>query len=232
MKFRNSFAEVHAHDGVERIRARAAIFACVACLLAAAGCRLDMHVQPRYNPYDPTDFFGDGRSARQPVAGTVPRDANIEEPDEASAGGNAGGNIGGTPSGGIRAGGSGSGADANANAFPFAVTREVLDRGRERFNIFCAPCHGLGGDGDGMIVQRGFQTPPSYHLDRLRNAPAGHFFDVITNGFGAMYPYGYRVPVRDRWAIVAYIRALQLSREATIDEVPPAERQKLMGEPQ
>jgi mono/diheme cytochrome c family protein len=201
-------------------------------LLASAGCRLDMHVQPRYNPYDPTDFFGDGRSARQPVAGTVPRDANIEEPDEASAGGNAGGNIGGTPSGGIRAGGSGSGADANANAFPFAVTREVLDRGRERFNIFCAPCHGLGGDGDGMIVQRGFQMPPSYHLDRLRNAPAGHFFDVITNGFGAMYPYGYRVPARDRWAIVAYIRALQLSREATIDEVPPAERQKLMGEPQ
>jgi mono/diheme cytochrome c family protein len=167
----------------------------------------------------------------------VPRDANIGETDEASAAGNAGGNIGGTLSGGTRAGGiragdTGSGADANANAFPFAVTREVLDRGRERFNIFCAPCHGLGGDGDGMIVQRGFQTPPSYHLDRLRNAPAGHFFDVITNGFGAMYPYGYRVPVRDRWAIVAYIRALQLSREATIDEVPPAERQKLMGEPQ
>jgi Cytochrome C oxidase, cbb3-type, subunit III len=230
LKFRNSFAKEHAHDGVKRIRARAAIFACVACLLAAAGCRLDMHVQPRYNPYDPTDFFGDGRSARQPVAGTVPRDANVGETDEASAGGSAGGNIGGTPSSVTRAGG--SDGDANANAFPFAMTREVLERGRERFNIFCAPCHGLGGDGDGMIVQRGFQTPPSYHLDRLRNAPAGHFFDVITNGFGAMYPYGYRVPVRDRWAIVAYIRALQLSRQATIDEVPPAERQKLLGEPQ
>jgi hypothetical protein len=192
----------------------------VTLLLLAAGCRLDMHVQPRYNPYDASDFFSDGRSARQPVAGTVPRSANITELAESDAR-----KVGGadTPD---RPGGT------NVSAFPFAVTREVLSRGRERYDIFCAPCHGLAGDGDGVIVQRGFQAPPSYHLDRLRTAPAGHFFDVITNGFGAMYPYGYRVPIADRWAIVAYIRALQLSRQGTIDEVPPAERQKLMSETQ
>ena len=96
-----------------------------------------------------------------------------------------------------------------------------------RFDVVCAPCHGLSGDGDGMIVQRGFARPPSYHLERLRAAPAGHFFDVITNGLGTMYPYGYRVPPRDRWAITAYIRALQLSRQASITDVPRAEREKL-----
>ena len=131
-----------------------------------------------------------------------------------------------------KAGDASSPDGTNVSAFPFAVTREVLSRGRERYDIFCAPCHGLAGDGDGVIVQRGFRAPPSYHLDRLRSAPASHFFDVITSGFGAMYPYGYRVPIADRWAIVAYIRALQLSRQGTIDEVPPAERQKLMSEPQ
>jgi hypothetical protein len=196
----------------------AAIFTCtVLLLLLTAGCRLDMHVQPRYNPYDASNFFSDGRSARQPVAGTVPRNANImglADPDDAKKAG-------------------AGGPDAtDTNAFPFVVTREVLNRGRERYDIFCAPCHGLAGDGDGVIVQRGFQAPPSYHLDGLRNAPASHFVDVITNGFGAMYPYGYRVPTPDRWAIVAYIRALQLSRQGTLDEVPPAERQKLMSEPQ
>lgn len=201
---------------VAQLRTHGTVFTCLTLLLALAGCRLDMHVQPRYNPYDPSSFFSDGRSARQPVAGTVARDAIIASGDESTGNG---GSIGG-PGG------------ADANAFPFAVTREVLDRGRERYNIFCSPCHGLAGDGDGMIVQRGFQAPPSYHLDRLRNAPSSHFFDVITNGFGAMYPYGYRVPVSDRWAIVAYIRALQLSRQATIDDVPAAERQKLMSESQ
>ncbi len=187
-----------------------------------------MHVQPRYNPYDPSDFFGDGRSARQPVAGTVSRDAIIAGEDDVSAAGGAAGGAG-VAANGV---GNGAGNEGGVNVFPFAVTRAVLDRGRERYNIFCAPCHGLAGDGDGMIVQRGFQSPPSYHLERLRQAPASHFFDVITNGFGAMYPYGYRVPANDRWAIIAYIRALQLSRQATIDEVPAAERQKLMDEPQ
>jgi hypothetical protein len=189
--------------------ARALLVIAVSFAALSSGCRRDMHVQPRYNPYDPSSFFADGRSARQPVAGTIPRDA-------------------------VLAGDTGSDREslsARSDTFPFPVTRAVLDRGRERYNIFCAPCHGLAGDGDGMIVHRGFQAPPSYHIDSLRRAPASHFFEVITDGFGAMYPYGYRVPPRDRWAIVAYIRALQLSRQANIAAVPEAERQKLMSAP-
>jgi len=180
-----------------------------ALLLVCAGCRLDMHVQPRYNPYAATDFFGDGQSARLPVAGTYPRGELTLGPNELLYTGKVNGQL--------------------AEAFPFPVTRQVLDRGRQRFNIYCSPCHGYAGDGDGMIVQRGFKRPPSFHEERLRTAPVGHFFDVITNGFGVMYPYGYRVPPRDRWAIIAYIRALQLSRRVPIDEVPEAERQKLQG---
>jgi mono/diheme cytochrome c family protein len=168
-----------------------------------------MHVQPRYNPYDPSEFFADGQSARMPVEGTVPRGELMLGPDELLYTGKMNGQ--------------------DATAFPFPVTREVLDRGRERFNIYCSPCHGMSGDGDGMIVQRGFRRPPSLHVDRLRNAPPGHYFDVITNGFGVMYPYNYRIPPRDRWGIIAYIRALQFSRQASIDDVPPAERRKLQG---
>jgi len=185
--------------------------AALPALLILSGCRRDMHVQPRYDPYEPTTFFADGRSERPPVAGTVARGQMITGPDQVMYTGKLNG--------------------ADVSAFPFPVTREVLDRGRERFNIFCTPCHGFAGEGNGVIVQRGFQPPPSYHIERLRNAPPGHFFDVITNGFGAMYPYGYRVPPRDRWAIVAYIRALQLSRNATIGDLPDSEREKLMSEP-
>ena len=169
-----------------------------------------MHVQPRYNPYDPADFFGDGQSARLPVAGTVPRGDLITGPQELLYTGKING--------------------ALADVFPFPVTRQVLERGRERFEIYCTPCHGMSGDGDGMIVQRGFKPPPSFHIDRLRTSSVGRLFDVITNGMGAMYPYGYRVPPRDRWAIIAYIRALELSRQASINDVPEPERQKLMGE--
>lgn len=186
------------------------IAVCFCAAIIAAGCRNDMHVQPRYNPYDPSTFFADGRSERQPVAGTVARNAAIGGLEEVVNTGRLNGQ--------------------EINAFPFPITRDVMERGRERFNIFCTPCHGLAGDGDGMIVQRGFQRPPSYHIDRLRNASVGHFFSVITDGFGAMYPYGYRIPPRDRWAIIAYIRALQLSREGTIDNVPQAERPKLLSE--
>jgi mono/diheme cytochrome c family protein len=163
-----------------------------------------MHVQPRYNPFDPSDFFEDGQSARLPVEGTIPRGEMTLGPEELLYTGKVNG--------------------APAEVFPFPITREALDRGRERFNIYCTPCHGMSGDGDGMIVQRGFRRPPSFHTDALRNAPAGHFFDVITNGFGVMYPYGSRVPPRDRWAIVSYIRALQLSRQAAIEDVPEAAR--------
>ena len=190
--------------------ARGWLLAALGALLICAGCRLDMHVQPRYNPYDPTDFFGDGQSARLPVAGTVPRGDLTLGPDELLYTGK----LNGQPS----------------EAFPFPVTKEIVERGRERYDVFCSPCHGYTGDGDGMIVQRGFRPPPSYHIDRLRKAPAGHFFSVITNGFGAMYPYGYRILPRDRWAIIAYIRALQLSRHAKISDVPEAERSKLLGE--
>jgi mono/diheme cytochrome c family protein len=169
-----------------------------------------MHVQPRYNPYDQTDFFGDGQSARQPVAGTFPRGELTLGPQELLYTGK----VNGQPS----------------EAFPFPVAQGIVERGRERFNVFCSPCHGFAGDGDGMIVQRGFRRPPSLHEDRLRAAPAGHYFDVITNGFGVMYPYGYRVAPRDRWAIIAYVRALQLSRQASISDVSEEERQKLLGQ--
>jgi mono/diheme cytochrome c family protein len=186
------------------------MLAAAGILMACIGCRQDMHVQPRYNPYDPTDFFEDGQSARMPVAGTVPRGALTLGPDELLYTGQVNGQPG--------------------TAFPFPVTREVMERGQERFNIFCSPCHGLAGDGDGIIVQRGFRRPPSLHEDRLRNVPVAYFFQVITNGFGVMYPYGYRVPPRDRWAIIAYVRALQYSRQVSINDVPEAERQKLQGE--
>ena len=186
------------------------MLAALGLLFVCAGCRLDMHVQPRYNPYDPTDFFGDGQSARLPVPGTVPRGELTLGPAELLYTGK----VGGQPS----------------DAFPYPVTKEIVERGRERYNVFCSPCHGFAGDGDGMIVQRGFRHPPSLHEDRLRTAPVGHYFDVITNGLGVMYPYGYRIPPPDRWAIIAYIRALQLSRQVPIDDVPDAERSKLTGQ--
>jgi len=114
-----------------------------------------------------------------------------------------------------------------AATFPFTITQTVLQQGQERYNIFCTPCHGYDGYGKGMIVQRGFSPPPSFHQDRLRTAPVGHFFDVITNGYGAMYSYGDRIPPADRWAIIAYIRALQLSQDAKLADVPPEARPTL-----
>ena len=181
----------------------------VACLGAIAmlvsGCRLDMHAQPKYLPYEPTTFFGDGRSERQPVPGTVAR--GHLRLDELLYTGKENGVL--------------------ADKFPFPITREDLERGRERYNIYCTPCHDYTGTGNGMIVQRGFPPPPSFHIDRLRAAPAGHFFDVITNGDGAMYNYAARVEPEDRWRIAAYIRVLQLSRHASVDEVPASERQSL-----
>lgn len=185
------------------------LFAALGLLFVCSGCRLDMHVQPRYNPYDPTEFFGDGQSARLPVAGTVARGDLTLGPNELLYTGK----LNGQPS----------------EVFPYPVTQDIVDRGRQRFDVFCSPCHGYGGDGDGMIVQRGFRHPPSFHDDRLRTEPAGHYFDVITNGFGVMYPYGYRVPPRDRWAIIAYIRALQLSRQVQVADLPDADRAKLTG---
>ncbi len=171
-----------------------------------AGCRLDMHVQPKYKPYDPTDFFGDGRSERQPVAGTVAR--GQLHTDELLYTGKENGVL--------------------ANKFPFPITRADIERGRERYNIYCSPCHDYTGTGRGMIVQRGFPPPPSYHIDRLRQAPAGHFFDVMTNGLGSMYSYASRVEPEDRWRIAAYIRVLQASERATVQDVPEPEWSKLI----
>lgn len=165
-------------------------------LTALAGCRIDMHVQPKVLPLSHSDFFEDGRGSRSLVPGTVARGQLRDDPYLYT------GMINGKP----------------GDMMPFPATREVLERGRERFNIYCAPCHSRLGDGNGMIVQRGFRRPPSYHTPALRQAPLGHFYDVITNGFGAMPDYSSQVPVNDRWAIAAYIRVLQLSQNATASD--------------
>lgn len=176
-------------------------------MLFLAGCTSTgiehgMEDQPKANPFTESHFFADSRSARPVVPGTVAR-------------------------GDLRADvllytGKVHGKDAVI--FPFPITRDVLERGRARFDIYCAVCHDRAGTGDGMIVRRGFRKPPSYHTDALREAPAGHFFDVIINGFGTMYPYADRVSVQDRWAIVAYVRALQWSQNAKVQDVPESER--------
>jgi hypothetical protein len=167
-----------------------------------------MHDQPKFIPLRPTDFFGDGRSERPLTEGTVAR-GHLND-DVAFY--------------------TGKGPDGKpVDEFPFPVTKDVLERGQDRFNIYCSPCHDKLGEGNGMIVRRGFRHPPSYHIDRLRQVPNGYLFDVISSGFGAMQDYAAQVPVRDRWAIVAYIRALQLSHNATLGDVPPAERVQLDG---
>ena len=173
--------------------------ACVAllALLILAGCRQDMHDQPRFKPLAKSDFYADLRSARPPVEGTVARGQLHEDTYFYT------GKMGENP----------------GDYMPFPVTQEVLQRGRERFDIYCTPCHARAGDGNGMIVQRGFQHPPSYHTERLRKAPLGYFFEVMTEGFGAMPEYAEQIPPRDRWCIVAYIRALQLSQNASQAEV-------------
>jgi mono/diheme cytochrome c family protein len=174
-------------------------------LLALSGCRQDMHDQPKYEPLEESSFFADGQASRAPVPGTVARGQLRDDTL-------------------LYTGKEGA---AQATVFPFRVDDGMMRRGRERFDIFCAPCHGRTGDGDGMVVQRGFQRPPPLAHERLRAAPVGHLFDVMTNGFGAMPDHAAQIPPRDRWAIAAYVRALQLSAHATLDDVPPAERSKL-----
>ena len=164
-----------------------------------------MHDAPRYEPLESSTFFTDGRASRSPVVNTVAR-GQLREDEHLYTG-----RVGGQP----------------ATEFPMPVTAAVMARGRERFDVFCSPCHGRTGEGNGMIVQRGFRKPPSYHEERLRTAPVGYLFDVMTNGFGAMQDYAAQVPVADRWAIAAYIRAIQLSHAATIDDVPADRRGEL-----
>lgn len=169
-----------------------------ALVLVLGGCRQDMHNQPKFKPLRANDFYADMRSERPIIEGTVAR-GDLRD-DQYFYTGKIGKNDG--------------------DVFPFPVTADVLKRGQERFNIYCTPCHSRVGDGNGMIVQRGYRRPPSYHIDRLRTAPVGHFFDVITNGFGAMPDYSAQVSVKDRWAIIAYIRALQFSQKAAQGDVP------------
>jgi mono/diheme cytochrome c family protein len=175
-------------------------------MLAAAGCRPDMYNQPRYKTYAADDFFRDGASARPLPPHTVAR-GHADLDTEYFEGKTDDGKL--------------------VEAFPQPVTPAMLERGRERFDIYCSVCHGRTGEANGMIVQRGFPAPPSYHTERLRTAPVGHFYDVITNGYGVMYSYAARVEPSDRWAIAAYIRALQLAQNAKLDDVPDAERATL-----
>jgi hypothetical protein len=182
----------------------------VLALAATAACRQDMHDQPKYIPLRPSDFFGDGRSERPLLEGAVAR-GHLKD-DVAFY--------------------TGKGPDGKpVDGFPFPVTKEVLDRGQNRFNIYCTPCHAHLGNGDGMIPSRGFRHPPTYHQDRLRKVLDGYIFDVITTGFGAMQDYSAQVEPRDRWAIVAYIRALQLSQNATVADVPADKRGQLDSQP-
>ena len=179
----------------------------LALAAAAAGCRQDMHDQPKYKAFRRSAFFGDERSARPPVEDTVAR-------------------------GQLRADAvyyTGKQGTMPVDVLPVPVTPALLRRGRERFGIYCTPCHGATGRGDGMVVQRGYRRPPSLHIDRLRNEKTGYFFDVITSGFGAMPDYSAQVAVADRWAIVAYVRALQLSENARLDDVPADRRAELVA---
>jgi hypothetical protein len=169
-----------------------------------------MQDQPKAKPLRGSAFFNDHRSARPVVSGTIAR-GQLRLEDSLFHTGKVDGRF--------------------AEEFPFPVTKEVLLRGQERFNIFCSPCHGRLGNGNGMIVQRGFLRPPSFHEPRIRQSPPGYFFDVITNGFGTMYDYADRVAPADRWAIAAYIKTLQLSQDAPLDVLPPEEKQKIDSAP-
>ncbi len=170
-----------------------------------SACRRDMQVQPKYVALSPSSFFVDGRSARPIPAHTIAR-GHLNDDDAFHTGAVKG---------------------VFLATFPRPITHQLLERGQQRFNIFCTPCHGPLGDGDGMVARRGFKVPANLHNDRLRHAPPGYLFQVISNGYGAMPDYDNQIHVADRWAIIAYIRALQLSQNATVADVPPQERKTL-----
>jgi mono/diheme cytochrome c family protein len=178
----------------------------VLALLTFVGCRQDMHDQAKYEPYEVSDFFADGRASRALVPGTVPRGWLRDDPHLYR----------------------GIGEDGTfATTLPMPLSRDLLERGRERFDIFCSPCHGRTGDGEGMIVQRGFKQPASLHEARLREMPYGYFFDVMSNGFGQMSSYTTQIPVEDRWAIAAYVRTLQTSRYVDVKTLSADDRRQL-----
>jgi mono/diheme cytochrome c family protein len=183
------------------------VFAFTGLALLTAGCsRLDMQDQPKFKAQGTNDFFIDARDGRPELEGTIARgqlneDAAFYEGKDATG--------------------------KDVDAFPIAVDKTVIERGHQRYDIYCSPCHGRLGNGMGMIVQRGFKQPPSYHIERLRNAPVGHFYDVITNGYGAMLNYSQQIQVRDRWAIIAYIRVLQYSQNANANDLSTEARAQL-----
>ena len=182
----------------------------VAAFLCATACRQDMQDQPKYKPLGASSFFADGRQARPIPAGTIARD-ELNDNDAFHTGQQNG---------------------AFLDVIPTQVDSKLLERGRARFDIYCSPCHGRTGDGNGMVAQRGVKIPANLHTDRLRSVPPGYLYQVIANGYGAMGDYGDQIPVNDRWAIVAYVRALQLSRNATVNDVPPDERGQLGNQAQ
>jgi cbb3-type cytochrome c oxidase subunit III len=174
-------------------------------VVVAAGCRADMQDQPRYEPNGASHFFDDGRADRPLVAGVVAHGSFHDDSPFFE---------------GKRDG-------AFVAELPMPLTQPLLARGRERFDIYCSPCHSRVGDGDGMIVKRGYRRPPSFHIPRLREAANGYFFDVISHGFGVMPSYAAQIPTADRWAIVAYLRALQLSQYAPLSDVALSDRERL-----
>jgi mono/diheme cytochrome c family protein len=186
-----------------------AIAAAGALVVLAAGCRQDMHDQPKYQPFEASAFFADGRASRPRIPGTVAR--GRRDDDALLVTGKEDGRL--------------------AEVFPAPVTKAVLDRGHQRFDVYCSPCHDRAGTGRGMIVMRGYKPPTSFHDERVRTMPPGYFFDVITNGFGAMQGYAEQVPVRDRWLIASYVRVLQYSQYAPVADVPADRRNELDGPP-
>jgi len=177
--------------------------------LVLAACRQDMQDQPKYKPLRPSPFFADGRTSRPVVDGTIPRGPQDLDPGRAT------GKVG-----------------KQYVSNPLPPTAPVFARGRERYEIFCSPCHDRAGTGNGMIVERGFKRPPTFHQDRLRQIPDGYFVEVVSQGFGVMLDYAQQIPVEDRWAIAAWIRVLQRSQDATLADVPAAERAQLGAPPE
>lgn len=188
-------------------RGPTALLGVVLLLFVTSGCELRqaMYDQEKYEPLEASNFFADGMTFREQVSGTVARGQMML--DTHFYQGKVDGQL--------------------ATTLPVPVTRELLERGQERFNIYCSPCHDKTGSGNGMITKRGLKNPPSYHQQRLREIPVGHFFDVMTNGFGVMYSYASRVPVADRWAIVSYIKVLQLSQNLELDQLPVEDQRQL-----
>ncbi|MGN6385036.1 MAG: c-type cytochrome [Verrucomicrobiota bacterium] len=185
----------------------ASIFISALIAVSTVGCRQGMYKQAKHEPLEPSSFYPNNMSARPVIPGTVAR--GHLHLDRAFYTGMIGTNY--------------------ITELPLPLNADLLKRGQERYNIYCAVCHDRTGEGNGMIVQRGFPHPPSFHIDRLRKAPLGHFFDVITHGYGVMYPYASRVEPQDRWAIAAYIRVLQQSQNAALSELSAEQRQKLEG---